>query len=127
MGHDNNRDWYMITQQETRLVSRMLYHSWFPEIFYDVHQQGSNGMRITVPPHVDPIDPFIDPLIIRGINQIGANMSWALESRGKSGVGDAVTYDLWWHGGARSATQHDRAAYRGSKREDRDTDHAQAS
>ena len=107
VGHDNNRDWYMITQQETRLVSRMLYHSWFPEIFYDVHQQGSNGMRISVPPHVDPIDPFVDPLIVRGINQIGAKMSWELESRGKSGVGDGVTYDLWWHGGARSApTRH---------------------
>ena len=107
VGHDNNRDWYMITQQETRLVSRMLYQSWFPEIFYDVHQQGSNGMRITVPPHVDPIDPFVDPLIVRGINQIGAKMSWELESRGKSGVGDGATYDLWWHGGARSApTRH---------------------
>ncbi|HWE42033.1 MAG TPA: M14 metallopeptidase family protein [Gemmatimonadaceae bacterium] len=107
VGHDNNRDWYMITQQETRLVSRMLYQSWFPEIFYDVHQQGSYGMRMTVPPHVDPIDPFVDPLIVRGINQIGATMSWELESRGKSGVGDAATYDLWWHGGARSApTRH---------------------
>jgi hypothetical protein len=107
VGHDNNRDWYMITQQETRLVSRMLYQSWFPEIFYDVHQQGAYGMRITVPPHVDPIDPFVDPLIVRGINQIGAKMSWELESRGKSGVGDAATYDLWWHGGARSApTRH---------------------
>lgn len=107
VGHDNNRDWYMITQQETRLVSRMLYQSWFPEIFYDVHQQGSYGMRMTVPPHVDPIDPFVDPLIVRGINQIGATMSWELESRGKSGVGDGATYDLWWHGGARSApTRH---------------------
>jgi Zinc carboxypeptidase len=107
VGHDNNRDWYMITQQETRLVSRMLYQTWFPEIFYDVHQQGSFGMRITVPPHVDPIDPFVDPLLVRGINQIGAKMSWELESRGKSGVGDGATYDLWWHGGARSApTRH---------------------
>jgi hypothetical protein len=29
-------------------------------------------------------------------------MSLALEERGKSGVGDGATYDLWWHGGARS-------------------------
>lgn len=107
VGHDNNRDWYMMTQGETKLVSRLLYQTWFPEIFYDVHQQGSNGMRITVPPHVDPIDPYVDPLIVRGINQIGAQMSWALESHGKSGVGDGATYDLWWHGGARSApTRH---------------------
>jgi hypothetical protein len=107
VGHDNNRDWYMMTQQETRLVTDFLYRRWFPEIFYDVHQQGANGMRLTVPPHIDPIDPNVDPLIVRGITQIGARMSWALESRGKTGVGDRQTYDLWWHGGARSApTRH---------------------
>ncbi|GAC1479692.1 MAG: M14 family metallopeptidase [Gemmatimonadaceae bacterium] len=107
VGHDNNRDWYMITQQETRLITDLLYNQWFPNVFYDVHQQGSYGMRLTVPPHVDPIDPNIDALIVRGINEIGAAMSFALESRGKSGVGDGVTYDLWWHGGARSTpTRH---------------------
>jgi hypothetical protein len=107
VGHDNNRDWYMVTQKETRLVTDLLYRSWFPEVFYDVHQQGSEGMRLTVPPLVDPINPNVDPLIVRGISQIGAQMSWALESRGKSGVGDGATYDLWWHGGARSTpTRH---------------------
>ena len=61
VGHDNNRDWYMVTQQETRLVTDLLYRRWFPEVFYDVHQQGSDGMRITVPPLVDPInDPKPD-------------------------------------------------------------------
>ena len=107
VGHDNNRDWYMVTQKETRLVTDLLYRRWFPEVFYDLHQQGSEGMRLTVPPLVDPINPNVDPLIVRGISQIGAQMSWALESRGKSGVGDGVTYDLWWHGGARSTpTRH---------------------
>lgn len=107
VGHDNNRDWYMVTQQETRLVTDLLYRQWFPPVFYDVHQQGAFGMRLTVPPHVDPINPNVDPLIVRGINQIGMTMSFALESRGKTGVGDEVTYDLWWHGGARSTpTRH---------------------
>lgn len=106
-GHDNNRDWYMVTQRETRLVTDVLYRGWFPEVFYDVHQQGTDGMRITLPPHVDPIDPNVDPLIVRGINHVGAEMAFALESRGKTGVGDGATYDLWWHGGARSApTRH---------------------
>ncbi len=106
-GHDNNRDWYMVTQRETRLVTDVLYRGWFPEVFYDVHQQGTDGMRLTLPPHVDPIDPNVDPLIVRGINHVGAEMALALESRGKRGVGDGATYDLWWHGGARSApTRH---------------------
>ncbi|HET9013108.1 MAG TPA: M14 metallopeptidase family protein, partial [Gemmatimonadaceae bacterium] len=107
VGHDNNRDWYMITQRETRLVTDLLYRRWSPEVFYDVHQQGSFGMRLTVPPHVDPIDPNIDPVIVRGISLVGATMSQALEERGKAGVGDGATYDLWWNGGARSTpTRH---------------------
>jgi hypothetical protein len=102
VGHDNNRDWYMVTQKETRLVTDVLYRRWFPEVFYDVHQQGNEGMRLTLSPYVDPIDPNIDPLIVRAINHVGAEMALALEARGKSGVGDGATYDLWWHGGARS-------------------------
>ncbi|MFN2397711.1 MAG: M14 family zinc carboxypeptidase [Gemmatimonadaceae bacterium] len=107
VGHDNNRDWYMVTQKETRLVTDLLYRRWYPEIFYDVHQQGDEGMRLTIPPFVDPINPNVDALIVRGINHIGMEMALALEERGKSGVGDGATYDLWWHGGARSTpTRH---------------------
>ena len=107
VGHDNNRDWYMVTQRETRLITDLLYRQWFPEVFYDVHQMGNEGMRLFVPPFVDPINPHVDPLIVRAIAHIGAEMSLALEERGKTGVGDNAIYDLWWHGGARSTpTRH---------------------
>ncbi len=107
VGHDNNRDWFMVTQTETRLVTDYLYRRWFPQVFYDVHQQGNRGMRLTVPPHVDPINGNLDPLIVRSINLVGMQMQFALEGAGKTGVGDGVTYDLWWHGGARSTpTRH---------------------
>ena len=107
VGHDNNRDWFMVTQKETRLVTDYLYGAWFPEIFYDVHQMGAEGARIFVPPLVDPVNPNLDPLIVRGIAHIGAEMALALEERGKTGVANSVIYDLWWHGGARSTpTRH---------------------
>jgi zinc carboxypeptidase len=107
VGHDNNRDWFMVTQKETRLVTDYLYGKWFPEIFYDVHQMGAEGARIFVPPLVDPVNPNLDPMIVRGIAHIGAEMALALEERGKSGVANSVIYDLWWHGGARSTpTRH---------------------
>lgn len=106
-GHDNNRDWYMVTQQETRLVTDLLYRQWFPQVFYDVHQMRNEGMRLFVPPFVDPINPNVDPLIVRAIQHVGAEMALALEAHGKSGVGHGATYDLWWHGGARSTpTRH---------------------
>ena len=107
VGHDNNRDWYMVTQKETRAISTALYTKYFPQVFYDVHQQGSNGMRLTVPPHIDPINQNVDVRIVRGINLVGQRMSWALQQAGKTGVGDGITYDLWWNGGARSTpTRH---------------------
>jgi hypothetical protein len=107
VGHDNNRDWFMVTQKETRLVTDYLYGTWFPEIFYDVHQMGAEGARIFVPPLVDPVNPNLDPMIVRGIAHVGAEMALALEERGKSGVANSVIYDLWWHGGARSTpTRH---------------------
>lgn len=107
VGHDNNRDWFMVTQRETRLITDLLYRHWFPQVFYDVHQMGNAGMRFFVPPFVDPINPNVDPLIVRKIGHIGAIMSLALEERGKQGVGHSAVYDLWWHGGARSTpTRH---------------------
>ncbi len=107
VGHDNNRDWFMVTQRETKLVTDLLYRSWFPQVLYDVHQMGNEGMRFFVPPFVDPINPNVDPMIVRGIDLIGMDMQYALEQHGKSGVGSGVVFDLWWHGGMRSTpTRH---------------------
>src|SRR5262245_14785220 len=49
-GHDDNRDWFMLTQSETRELAGVLWRQWFPEIVYDVHQQGQFGSRMCVPP-----------------------------------------------------------------------------
>jgi zinc carboxypeptidase len=107
IGHDNNRDWFMLTQVETRLVTRMLYKEWFPEIVYDVHQMGANGVRLFVPPFQDPVNPNLDPAIVAGINLIGVQMASALYDAGLTGVAHQQTYDLWWHGGFRSTpTRH---------------------
>jgi len=107
IGHDNNRDWFMLTQVETRLVTRMLYKDWFPEIVYDVHQMGANGVRLFVPPFQDPVNPNLDPAIVAGINLVGTQMASALYDAGLTGIAHQQTYDLWWHGGFRSTpTRH---------------------
>src|SRR5260370_4125141 len=76
IGHDNNRDWFMLTQVETRLVTRMLYKEWFPEIVYDGHQMGANRVRLFVPPFPDPLNPHLHPPPVSGVyllrTQIGA-------------------------------------------------------
>src|SRR5262245_4666149 len=47
-GHDDNRDWFMLNLRETKLLTKFLWREWFPEIVYDVHQQGSNGSRLFI-------------------------------------------------------------------------------
>ena len=107
VGHDNNRDWFMLTQVETRLVTRMLYKDWFPEIVYDVHQMGASGVRLFVPPFQDPVNPNLDPALVAGMNLVGTTMASALYDAGMTGIAHQQTYDLWWHGGFRSTpTRH---------------------
>ena len=102
VGHDNNRDFYQLTQKETRVVNELLYHRWFPQIFLDEHQMGTTGPRMFVPPQTDPLDPEIHSLIFRETDLIGTNMSYRLEEAGKTGVGHNMIYDSYWPGGTRN-------------------------
>ena len=36
-GHDNNRDWFMLTQAETRHLTKLFYKEWFPQILSLIH------------------------------------------------------------------------------------------
>src|SRR5437868_2109372 len=49
-GHDDNRDWFMLDLQDSTAITRLLWKEWFPEIVYDIHQQGVTGSRFFVPP-----------------------------------------------------------------------------
>ena len=102
VGHDNNRDWYMLTQKETKGVSRAVYHDWFPQVWLDEHQMGWNGPRIFVPPYSEPVDPDIHPLVWREVNLIGSNMALRLEQEKKAGVIYAYAFDAYWIGGTKN-------------------------
>ncbi len=108
-GHDNNRDWFMLTQAETQMVSNLFWREWFPEIVYDVHQQGQFGSRMCVPPFFDPHNPNINPVIVRQVGAIGMRMASNLTAAGYKGVVTNSTYDMWWHGGLRSAPYYHNA------------------
>lgn len=104
-GHDTNRDWFMLNLKETRLLTHLLYHEWYPTILYDVHQMGSKGARLFVPPFHDPINPNLDPKVHQGIFMIGAHMAGDLADAGKRGVLTNAMYDNWWNGGNRTTPQ----------------------
>ncbi|MDT7688419.1 MAG: hypothetical protein QOE46_1178 [Acidobacteriota bacterium] len=102
-GHDDNRDWFMLNLTETRAVTRLLWKEWFPEIVYDIHQQGSTGSRFFVPPFYDPPNPHIAPLLLREVGLIGHKIAADEEAAGFKGVITNALYDTWWHGGFRTA------------------------
>jgi hypothetical protein len=108
-GHDNNRDWYAFTQIETRLTVDSLHNVWHPQIVHDMHQQGTAGARLFVPPYLDPFEPNVDPLLVDGTNALGTAIAWELAGQGKTGISVNATYDAWtparayshYHGGVR--------------------------
>jgi hypothetical protein len=112
VGHDDNRDWYIFTQPETRNTAS-LENLWHPEIVYDVHQMGPDGARLFVPPWMDPVDPNIDPILASVCNMIGTGVATDLYAAGKTGVAINGVYDFWspgrqyqaYHGGARILTE----------------------
>src|SRR6266571_5878630 len=102
-GHDDNRDWFMLDLKETKAVTHLFWKEWFPEIVYDIHQQGSNGSRFFVPPFYDPPNPHIAPLLLRQVGLIGHKMAADVTAAGFRGVLTNALYDTWWHGGFRTA------------------------
>lgn len=102
VGHDTNRDWYMLTQHETRAMSRAVYHEWLPQVWLDEHQMGNAGPRMFVPPYANPASPRVHPLIWRTVDHIGSLMSWRLEAAGKAGVAWGYQFDAYWPGGTKN-------------------------
>jgi len=102
VGHDDNRDFYMLTQKETQAVNDLLYHRWYPQVFLDEHQMGSTGPRMFVPPQADPLAEEVSSLIFRQADLLGTAMSMRLEERGKTGVGSDMIFDSYWPGGTRN-------------------------
>ena len=100
VGHDNNRDWYMFTQPETRLTVRHLYHRWHPQIVHDVHQMGARGARLFVPPYADPWEPNVDGALVAAANALGSHVASRLTTAGRTGVVTGAIFDAWTPGRA---------------------------
>jgi hypothetical protein len=101
-GHDNNRDWFMLNLAETRAVTKLLFHDWFPQILYNQHQAPPFPARIFVPPYAEPLNPNIPAAVMEGINLIGMTIKERFAREGKPGILSYHGFDGWWDGGLRS-------------------------
>ena len=104
VGHDNNRDFYANTQAETKNMNRFMYREWCPQIMYNHHQTGPAGTVLFCPPFRDPFNYFCDPLVLNGIDAVGAAMIQRFLVEGKPGatIRSGAPYSTWFNGGLRT-------------------------
>ncbi|WP_253201282.1 M14 family zinc carboxypeptidase [Sphingomonas quercus] len=99
VGHDNNRDAFMMNLSESKALGKLLFVDWKPEAYIDHHQMGSYGPRIVIPPYADPIRPDADPLVWREEQWFGAEMAANMDAAKLPGaIGNAI-YSGWGHFG----------------------------
>ncbi len=98
IGHDNNRDSFNVTQLETRNITRVQNHEWFPNVVYNHHQTAPFPTRIWIPPYGEPTNPNKPALVIRWENLIGAAMGKAFEENDQPGAISRISYDAWYPG-----------------------------
>ncbi len=97
VGHDNNRDGYMLNMIESQVVTRVgLEYS--PVIFYCQHQTAPFPARIWIPPFADPISSNISPYMRSWLNVVGTQMSAALQEQHLPGAISQAEYDNWYPG-----------------------------
>ncbi len=98
IGHDNNRDGYMLNVVESRVVAR-IWRQWEPQIIYVQHQTAPFPTRIWLPPFAEPIAPRVAGLMSREVNTIGMVIAQALETNGQIGATHmGKGFDAWYPG-----------------------------
>ena len=104
IGHDNNRDFFMMNMKETQNISRQQYLQWFPQIIYNHHQTGPPGSVLSGPPYRDPFNYVYDPLLVTSLDAVGAEMQNRLNRENKPGYTSrsGSSYSTWWNGGLRT-------------------------
>jgi hypothetical protein len=98
VGHDNNRDGYMLNMVESRVLEHT-WRQWEPQIIYVHHQSGPFPTRIWLPPFSEPVGTDAPFLMSREVNMIGMAIAKGLEERGQVGATHMGTaFDAWYPG-----------------------------
>jgi hypothetical protein len=98
VGHDNNRDAYMLNMIESRVIEHT-WRQWEPSIVYTQHQSGPFPTRIWLPPFSEPVGTDAPYLMSREVNMIGMAIAKGLEEHGHVGATHMGTaFDAWYPG-----------------------------
>jgi len=98
VGHDNNRDFVALTQDDTRVISALYSTQWYPQVVVEKHQMGSTGPRYYVPPNHDPIAENVDEGLLNWSAVFGTNLARDMAADGLQGVASHWLFDDYWPG-----------------------------
>lgn len=106
VGHDNNRDFFMLNMKETQNIGRQLFIEWIPQIMYNHHQAGPAGTVVAGPPYRDPFNYVFDPVLMTSLDAVGAAMHNRLNTEDKPGYTqrNGSVFSTWYNGGLRTTT-----------------------
>ena len=98
VGHDNNRDAYMLNMIESRAIEHT-WRQWEPQLIYVHHQSGPFPTRIWLPPFSEPVGANAPYLMSREVNMVGMAIAKGLEEHGQVGATHMGTaFDAWYPG-----------------------------
>jgi hypothetical protein len=98
VGHDNNRDFVILSQEDTKAIARIFNQTWFPQVMVEKHQMGSTGPRYFVPPNHDPLAENVPAGIFDWIGVFGQHMATDITADGLAGVAQHFEFDNYWPG-----------------------------
>ncbi len=98
VGHDNNRDFITLTQEDNKAIARIYNLDWFPQVMVEKHQMGSTGPRYFVPPNHDPIAENVAAGIWNWTGLFGMNMIKDMTREGLQGISQHYIFDDYWPG-----------------------------
>ena len=71
-------------------MNKLMYWEWLPQIMYNHHQSGPAGTVIFSPPFRDPFNYNFDPMIVTGLDMVGARDAPPLPAGREAGLHDAL-------------------------------------
>jgi len=98
VGHDNNRDFVILSQEDNRAISEIYSLTWFPQVAVEKHQMGVTGTRYYVPPSHDPIAEIVPAGVYSWAGVFGQHMATDMTSEGLAGVSQHYLFDDYWPG-----------------------------
>jgi len=98
VGHDNNRDFVILSQEDSKAIASIYNQTWLPQVMVEKHQMGSTGPRYFVPPNHDPIAENVPAGIFHWSGVFGQHMATDMTTDGLTGVAQHWTFDDYWPG-----------------------------